>query len=121
MDILDSNLSDWIVDAERFILFFFHLIKESALHIYASALPWSPISSLVRNRYECRLAEMKVLNGADPSWNACIRRISADYSHTVEFSHKGDLIATVGCEIQIFEATSGILLVTLVSSDDEFE
>src|SRR5882757_3746064 len=104
MGISDSSLSDWILDVERFILFFFDMIEESALHIYASALPWSPTSSLIRIRYEGRYAEVKILNGVDPSWGAFTRLISGDGDPCkVVFSHKGDLIAAFGGGIQILE------------------
>lgn len=105
-----------IDDCERFVLWFFDLMEASALHIYQSALPWSPISSLTRRVYQRRsTAEAKVVNGVDTTWDACIRIIPVnDPVRKVVFSHKGTSIAILGLDrIKILDPLTGACLATL--------
>src|ERR1700723_344909 len=102
-----------IKDCRRFILCFFDVIQESACHIYHSALPWSPTSSLIRKLYGNHLStEVRVLAGVYPLWDACIRTISTrevpPFTPKVAFSHRGDTIAIAEPgSARIFEASTG--------------
>jgi WD40 repeat protein len=90
-------------------------MEASALHIYHSALPWSPSSSLIRRVYESQFAaEIKLMNAVDVAWDACIRIIPVyDAVRKVEFSHKGLLIAVLGWNrIKIFDALTGACVAT---------
>jgi len=52
VELPDTDLLNIMKDGERFILRFFDAIAASACHIYHSALPWSPGSSLIRSLYQ---------------------------------------------------------------------
>jgi WD40 repeat protein len=98
-------------DCERFILKFFDVIKESAMHIYHSALAWSPMSSLTRQLYQSQMMEeVKLVNGIDAQWDACIRAIPIhDYPIGIVFSHKGSALAVVSSwGVKIFETATGV-------------
>ena len=65
------------------------------MHLYHSALPWSPTLSLIRKLYQSEMtAEAKVLNAANTAWDACTRIIPvSDRVGEVVFSHQGDFVA----------------------------
>jgi WD40 repeat protein len=91
-------------------------MEGSAMHIFHSALLWSPTSSLIRGIYQNQsTAEAKLMNAVDTTWDACIRKMPVyDRVHRVVFSHKGTLIAFLGtCRMKIFDATTGGCLGTL--------
>ena len=103
---------DLIDDCERFVLRSFDGVEQSAMHIYHSALPWTPTHSLTRQLYECELmAETQLGNAVSPTWDTCIRIISAAAGEWVErvvFSPSGALIAAYeGCCAKVFDAVTG--------------
>jgi WD40 repeat protein len=104
---------DLIDDCERFVLRSFDGVKQSALHIYHSALAWTPTSSPIRQLYEHELmTEAKLLNAVGPTWDACIRIIPVAMDEHVEavvFSPSGALIAVhQRCCVKIFNAMTGV-------------
>jgi WD40 repeat protein len=108
-DASDANLLAVVKDSERFVLRFFDVIELSAAHIYESALPLSPSSSLVRATYQDQVPMDTKFRLIDDTWDACIRAIRLqDFTRCVKFSHRDDLIA-VGEEsaVEIFDATTG--------------
>jgi len=114
------NLLDMIQDSERFILRFFYPIEASSSHLYHSALPWSPISSLVRTLYQDQIStEAKMSNAIDDSWDASIRTIQTLNTVVhIAFSHKDDSIAVseIG-SVEIFETLTGHHRATLTSPE----
>jgi WD40 repeat protein len=110
-----SNLPDLVDDCERFLLWFFDPIEASALHIYHSALPWSPTSSLTRGVYQNELTpEVKLMNAVDATWDTRTRTIPVhDDVDRVVFSQTGTLIAALGNNrIRIFNVTTGASIAT---------
>jgi WD40 repeat protein len=108
------GLLNLIDDCERFVLGFFDVIEESAVHIYHSALLWSPTSSLTRQLYSGQMTtEVKLVNAVDAQWNVCIRTISIpNYSLAVTFSHSGSALAVISAEeeLKIFETVTGVTI-----------
>jgi WD40 repeat protein len=81
------------------------------MHIYHSALPWSPTSSLTRQLYQRQMTtEVKLVNAINAHWEACIRTISIPNTLiTTEFSHTGSALAVVSEEdVKIFETVTGV-------------
>jgi WD40 repeat protein len=107
----DQDLSDLIDDCERFVLRSFDGVKQSAMHIYHSALPWTPTSSPTKQLYKRELVtETKLANAVSPTWDACIRIIPVGKGvNAVVFSPSGALIATHGkfC-VKVFDAMTGV-------------
>jgi WD40 repeat protein len=106
------RLLNLIDDFERFILRFFDIIKESAMHIYHSALPWSPTLSLIRELYGRQMMrEVMLVNATDAHWNSCIRTIPFDGADPicVVFSPKGSALAVASYKgVKIFETATGV-------------
>jgi WD40 repeat protein len=104
------SLLKLVDDCERFVLGFFDVIEESAMHIYHSALPWSPTSSLTRKLYQRHMSRVKLVNGIDASWDACIRTIPIrDGSNGIAFSHNSASLAVVSFKrVTVFETATGV-------------
>jgi WD40 repeat protein len=113
----DVNLIAVVKDSERFVLRFFDAIELSASHIYESALPLSPSSSLVRARYLNQELTNVNFSIIDDAWNSCIRTIrSQRYVCNAVFSHKDDLVAIGEAGVvEIFEAATGQRRATLMT------
>jgi hypothetical protein len=106
-----SSLLNFIDDCERFVLQFFDPIELSAMHIYHSALPWSPASSLIRQQYQRQMTtEVKLLNAIDRDWDPYIKAIPIDKTAiAMTFSHNDSALAFVSKEyIKIYEITTGV-------------
>jgi WD40 repeat protein len=109
----NQDLSNLIDDCERFVLRSFDGIEQSAMHIYHSALSWTPTSSPTRQLYERELmTEAKLVSAVGPTWDACIRIIPVAIGASVEgvvFSPGGALIAAHGeCCVKVFDAMTGV-------------
>jgi WD40 repeat protein len=99
-------------DFERFVLRFFDVIEESVMHIYHSALPWSPTLSLIRELYGRQMmSEVMLMNATDAHWNSCIRTIPFGSTSPifVVFSPKGSALAVASYyNVKIFETATGV-------------
>jgi WD40 repeat protein len=100
------------------VLRFFDAIELSASHIYESALPLSPSSSVVRARYLNQESTNVNFNVIDDAWDSCIRTIrSQSVTNSAVFSHKDDLVAVGEWGIvEIFEAATGQRRATLITN-----
>jgi WD40 repeat protein len=114
----DASLLAIVKDCERFILRFFDVMELSATHIYESALPLSPSSSLVRALYQDQVSMDVRFCVIEDVWDACIRTIRPQSKAIcVAFSHRDDLIAVgEGHVVEIFEAATGRRRATLTTN-----
>src|SRR5882757_4098552 len=69
---VDANpLLDMAADCLRFVTQFFEVIRQSASHIYHSALLLAPESSVVRKLYGNQISSAaRVVNGIPSSWDS---------------------------------------------------
>jgi WD40 repeat protein len=118
---MPSKFLKLVDDCERFILRFFDVITQSVMHIYHSALPWSPMSSLTRQLYQREMTtEVKLVNGINARWDSCIRTIPVhNWVYRIVFSHKGSALAVIADNsTKIFETATGV--VTFEIDDSPF-
>jgi hypothetical protein len=126
-----SILLDWIVEGRSFISEFYGCAKESARHLYHSALPLTPTNSLLRRSHRVDLEEeVAVIYGLDDyrSTTPLLIRMENTKIRDIRFSPGGSfLIAAFDSFMQIFDPTTGELIHRLhtpntctfdVSSDD---
>jgi WD40 repeat protein len=81
------------------------------MHIYHSALAWSPMSSLTRQLYQKQMmTEVNLVNAIDAQWDDCIRTIPIhDQPYDIVFSHKGSALAVAyHAGVKIFETVTGV-------------
>ncbi|KAI0089739.1 WD40-repeat-containing domain protein, partial [Irpex rosettiformis] len=93
-----QEILDWATDGYKFILYAFDPITISVAHIYHSALPLLPTSSLLRKQHADDLVgEAKIVLGADESWTKLVRTIQLpDEVLTLEYSPDGAFLAIGG-------------------------
>ncbi|KAI0084568.1 WD40-repeat-containing domain protein [Irpex rosettiformis] len=103
-------LLEWIVEGQRFVLYAFDVISVSVIHIYHSALPFSPKSSLMRKRHISELSnEARVEVGTATSWKQSLRTIQLPgAAQALEYSHDGAMLAVGGQSIcRIIRSATG--------------
>ncbi|KZP30695.1 hypothetical protein FIBSPDRAFT_978725, partial [Athelia psychrophila] len=105
-------------DCERLIREFFPVISTAWAHVYDTALPFSPQSSVLRR---CYSPQIKMIGGPK-DWNVCSRIIEGHSSLVwpVVYSPDGTRIASGSYDstIQLWDAISGAHLNTLKGHPD---
>ena len=86
-----------INDCFRFVTKFFEIINESAMHIYHSALPLSPRTSIVREKYERHALPLaRIVHGLPTSWESSLADVEFPSEiRTAVWSPCSSLIAVV--------------------------
>ena len=94
----DKDLSLRAADASRFCLTFADVISASAPHIYLSALPFAPPSSLVSKRYSGKFPQtIKVSHEEEIKWPAMRFSVSTDnYITSISIHPDGKKVAVAG-------------------------
>jgi len=117
-----NKLRDLLYDGERFTLEFFLPISFGALHIYYSALPFTPQSQLLHQVYHYELGCVKVLSGLLQEWNPWLFLMHGHSRNvnSVAFSPDGSHIASGSGDqtVRIWDAKTGVHLTTLKGHSD---
>jgi WD40 repeat protein len=100
-------------DYSRFVITFYDLISTSAPHIYISALPLSPQTSMVHemyNKYKCPL--VRVVHGLPTSWEPVVATVyNKDFHSAAVWSPCNRFIAVAKSEVvEIHDAVTLNLL-----------
>ena len=105
----DKDLSLRATDASRFCLTFADVISASAPHIYLSALPFAPPSSLVSERYSGKFPQtIKVSHEEEIKWPAMRISVSTDdYINSISIHPDGKKVAVAG------DSTAMVISVTM--------
>lgn len=110
---------DLITDCLRFTLHFFRPIQMSAQHIYHTALPLSPETSILRSRFydshpswkKDRTTRQASSSTIPPIWGPILRTIKADLGSFTHVAVAGQKIVAV-CEdntVNVYDAVTGVL------------
>ncbi|EIW81401.1 hypothetical protein CONPUDRAFT_73142 [Coniophora puteana RWD-64-598 SS2] len=109
-----------LYDSWRLTLDFFDPISSSALHVYESALPFSPAKSKIRQVYDHLLQSATVFTieeGLDEEWNCVTRMISVDakdLEFTATLSPDGSEVAAITpSSVHVWGTATGVLLASL--------
>src|SRR5258705_10360180 len=92
---------DWMQDIECFLRQFHDILEGSAMHIYHSALPFTPSSSLIRKHYAKELEnEVQIIHGQPQGWDRSSRAlaITSIDIYTSRFSHDNKILVDVLCD-----------------------
>ncbi|KAJ8509186.1 hypothetical protein ONZ45_g8613 [Pleurotus djamor] len=122
---VDNRTRILLNDGYRFVLTFMDAIKTCPFQVYASGLPFSPTTSLLREVYSHQFNDPSVVNvlaGLDETWGACLR-VMEGHKHIVDsvaFSHNGRWIASASFDydVKVWDAAGGMLLRTLSGHTD---
>lgn len=102
-------LFDTATDCLRFVTEFFEVSSESAPHIYHSALPLAPTSSIIRKLYGQHISSaVRIVTGVSPSWDSCTAIAGGELSscHAI-WSPCGQYIATgSGQDVHVHDSTT---------------
>ena len=74
-----GDLLDTATDCHRFVTEFFEVISESVPHIYHSALPLAPQSSIVKKLYSQQISSVARVVACPSSWDSCAATAAAKY------------------------------------------
>ncbi|EIW78356.1 hypothetical protein CONPUDRAFT_167380 [Coniophora puteana RWD-64-598 SS2] len=110
-----------LYDAWRLVSQFFEPIRDSALHLYESALPMCPLDTRIRRTYQGVLAGSAVLikHGIDDRWDSVLRTINMAVETGVtrsvansKMSPDGGLLVTVSGDgdVELWDHLTGLLL-----------
>ena len=119
VDIPVSDLRGLVEDTLRFTMHFFHLIQQSALHIYHSALPLSPRSSTFRSRTLSEKTKIKGFYGRSDAWGIVVRTITKSSKHSTCMATFGYKIAAARDDgtVDIYDSVTGVLRLSLRLAD----
>ncbi|PTB57547.1 hypothetical protein M431DRAFT_479145 [Trichoderma harzianum CBS 226.95] len=107
---LNSQLTRFLEDAERFIQSHGSIIERAPLQAYGSALVFSPTTSEVKAaQWKHRLPFIKMLAGVKIQWDSHRQTLDAgDMVNLVAFSPNGRVLAsTLGRNVEFWEASTG--------------
>src|SRR5882757_985430 len=106
---VDSNpLLDMTADCLRFVTQFFDVIRQSAPHVYHSALLLAPQSSVVRKLYGNQISSAaRVVNGIPSSWDSrAVTYKTTNEVSCVAWSQCGQFIALSSDSVEIRDSTT---------------
>ncbi|KAI0263244.1 WD40-repeat-containing domain protein [Gloeopeniophorella convolvens] len=117
LEATDKDMSSLAADGSRFALTFADVIAASAPHIYISALPFTPRSSLIYKRYHAQYPRIfGVLREKEDQWPAMRFSISADYAvHSISVHPDGRRLAVGSSSTFVASVTTGETLFHLNS------
>ncbi|KAH7012389.1 vegetative incompatibility protein HET-E-1 [Macrophomina phaseolina] len=119
-----SSFTELVHDANRFIMYHKGAIESNPLQAYASALLFSPLTSLVRRHFQHQEPKwITIKPDIEGSWSACLQTLEGhgDYHvYSVAFSHDSTRLASASADrtIKIWDTSSGACLQTLEGHGD---
>src|ERR1700731_1448989 len=117
-------VSALLYDGERLIQEFFPAISVSALQVYFTALPFTPVGTEIYNTYNKQMEGVVIVHGELPKqWSACVQVMSGHLGNirSVSFSPDGTKILS-GSDtrtVRVWDAVTGAHLQTLEGHYDE--
>ncbi|PNP53257.1 hypothetical protein FNYG_15766 [Fusarium nygamai] len=112
------QLTELLRDARRFILFHKQAIEIAPLQVYASALVFSPTSSLIRELFQKEEPNWITLKpNVESDWNACLQTLKGHRNsvNSVAFSADGQRLASGSDDktIKVWDRAIGTCVQTL--------
>ncbi|KAG8166200.1 hypothetical protein KVR01_004752 [Diaporthe batatas] len=108
----EENLSEFLHDANRFLLYHRDMIERTPLQLYASALMFSPEQSIVRRQFWSEAPDwVTVTHGVDTKWDACLQTLfgHGDWIVTLAYSPDGQWLVSgdLGGVVKLWHVDSG--------------
>ncbi|KAM0555880.1 hypothetical protein ACHAPJ_006282 [Fusarium lateritium] len=114
----DQALSEFIHDANRFLLYHKVMIEKYPLQLYAAALVFSPQQSLVKRQFRAEAPNwVKIGPGLKSTWDSCLQTMEDHESgvQTVAYSPDGQWLASGSLDgtAKLWDAETGTCLHTV--------
>ncbi|KAK2486218.1 hypothetical protein H9L39_00145, partial [Fusarium oxysporum f. sp. albedinis] len=114
----EQGLSDFINDANRFLLYHKSVIEKYPLQLYASCLTFSPNQSIVKSQFGSEAPRwIRIAPGLDSNWDACLQTLDEhqDEVYALAYSSDGQWLVSGsgGGVVKLWHAESGACICTL--------
>ncbi|KAJ7112463.1 WD40-repeat-containing domain protein, partial [Mycena epipterygia] len=120
-----ASTLELLSDCQRFTREFFTVLSTCALHVYHSALAFSPEATILRTLYSREMDLLKLSHVAGNTWNPCMRIMDghANSVTSVAFSPDGTHVASGSSDhtVRLWDAISGVHLRTLKGHSSSVE
>ncbi|PHH93085.1 hypothetical protein CDD83_1370 [Cordyceps sp. RAO-2017] len=117
VDLQDSaELSPFLDDARRFVLYCHSIVGEAPLQVYSSALLFAPKRSVIRQTFERHIDWVTTKPAVEQNWDCCLQTLTGHRGSVTSVAVSGDGRLASGSEdrtIKIWDATTGALQQTL--------
>uniref|UniRef100_A0A8H7N7D5 NACHT domain-containing protein n=1 Tax=Bionectria ochroleuca TaxID=29856 RepID=A0A8H7N7D5_BIOOC len=113
-----EKVSEFLHDANRFLLHSFTAINQTPLQLYASALLFAPTNSIVRKFFEDDISWVIHKPTVEKDWSPCLQTIDRQsWGGSVSVSGNGKLIVLGSYDggVKVWDASTGVLQKTLES------
>uniref|UniRef100_A0A0B7JY42 Uncharacterized protein n=1 Tax=Bionectria ochroleuca TaxID=29856 RepID=A0A0B7JY42_BIOOC len=113
-----KKVSEFLHDANRFLLHSFTAINQTPLQLYASALLFAPTNSIVRKFFEDDISWVIHKPTVEKDWSPCLQTIDRQsWGGSVSVSGNGKLIVLGNYYggVKVWDASTGVLQKTLES------
>ncbi|KAF3807865.1 Vegetative incompatibility protein HET-E-1 [Colletotrichum gloeosporioides] len=123
-----ESISEFVDDANRFLLYHRAVIEDKPLQLYASALVFSPKQSVVKSTFRREAPDWVMITpGLEPIWPACLQKLYAsdcgfDAVYAVAYSREGQWLVSGsnGGIVKLWHAASGNCVHTVGGHGEEF-
>ena len=116
VDTPTSGLDSLANDCLRFTMHFFQLIQQSAWHIYHSALPLSPVSSIFSSMSLPDETRISDFYGRPENWGSVVRTIPGRFTCMTIIGRGSTAKIAVACDdgtVRIYDSVTGVLRLSL--------
>ncbi|KAG5790721.1 hypothetical protein H9Q69_010215 [Fusarium xylarioides] len=114
----EQPLSEFVHDANRFLLYYKSIIEKHLLQLYASCLIFSPEQSIIKSQYGSEAPKwIAIAPGLESNWDACLQTLDEHQTEvsTLAYSPDGQWLVSGSQDgvVKLWHADSGACIRTV--------